>query len=492
VTGEQLSTLESSFLWFEQPGRPIHVGAVATFEGAPLLDTDGRLRLDDLRRLIDDRLDEVPRLRQRIAAGTSPLERPRWVDDPDFAVAHHVDEIAVEPPGDEAAFRRVAERVNSELFPPERPPWQMRFVTGLAAGRVGLVERAHHALVDGVGGVDVAAVFLDLDRRGRPPRADRAGLPTGPTPAAAAGPAGAPPPTLHIPASVAALGGWLRLPAEVVGAAASAARHPLATARGAAGLARGLATVAAEGVLAPSASLNVVPGDRSELAWVSARLDGVRAAGRAAGGTVNDVVLAAVTAGLRSLLIERRVPLPHDLALKALVPVSERGGDPGGDGVPALGNQVSALLAPLPVGDGDPARRLATIVASTRRLKASGEAAAIGAVLHAADLLPAPLARAVVRGVEHQPFVNLVVTNVPGPDCPLYLMGAEMLEAYPVLPLGANLSVGVAILSYNGTLHMGLTADADRCPDLAVFARSVDDALTALTASAGATGGANG
>ena len=141
------------------------------------------------------------------------------------------------------------------------------------------------------------------------------------------------------------------------------------------------------------------------------------------------------------------------------------------------------LLAPLPVGDGDATRRLATIVAAMRRLKAGGEAAAVDAFLHAADLLPAPLARLVVRGVDRQPLINLVVTNVPGPPCPLYLMGAELLDAYPVIPLAANLSMGVAILSYNGALNIAISADADACPDVEVLAQGIADGFAALGAA---------
>jgi WS/DGAT/MGAT family acyltransferase len=233
------------------------------------------------------------------------------------------------------------------------------------------------------------------------------------------------------------------------------------------------------GVVTPSASLNVAVGDQRRLAWVRTPLDAVRAAGHEVGGTVNDVVLAAVTTGLRALLVDRGVLLAHDMTLKALVPVSERPTDAG----PTLGNQVSAVLAPLPIGDGDAARRQATIVTAMRRLKASGESAAVGAFLHAADMLPAPVARLLVQGVEHQPFVNLVVTNVPGPPCPLYLMGAELLDVCPVLPLAANLSVGVAILSYNGTLNIGITADASACPDIEVLARGIAAGFAGLVAA---------
>lgn len=458
MSADRLTALETSFLWFERPGRPLHVGAVATFEGGPLLNRQGHLRLGEVRKHLTERVGEMPRLRQRIVAAPLGLDRPRWVDDPDFDITNHVSEVRVPAPGDEGAFRGVAEQIHAQLFDQEHPLWHLCFVTGLADGRVGLIERVHHALVDGVGGVDLAAVFLDIDRAGRPPNPPPPVQPTHPRRGS------------FVAEAVSA---GLHGSAQVVRGATAAVPHPSATVRSAAALARGFATVAENGVMAPQASLNTSPGSRRELAWVRSRLVDLKAASHAAGGTVNDVVLAAVTSGLRSFLIERGVPLAHDLAVKALVPVSERGVEE----MPTLGNRVSGVLVPLPVGVGDPDQRLATIVATMRRLKASGEADSVDAFLHAADLLPAPVARAMVVGANHQRFINLVVTNVPGPPIPLYLLGAEMLEAFPVVPLAANLTVGVAILSYNGALNIGLTADADACPDVDVLAQGIERGL---------------
>lgn len=473
MSSDRLTTLEASYLWFEEQGRPIHVGGVATFEAGPLLDQQGDLRIRAIERHVSERLAQVPRLRQRIATHPWDLDRPRWVDDPDFDLANHVRTVRAPEPGDEAAFRRVAERLVGEVFDPHHPLWQLCVVTGLDGDRVGLVERAHHALVDGMGGVDLAALFLDIDRAGPTRRTGPAELGSSVAPLA---------PTARLGGSLFAdaVYAGLETPAQLVRAGTAAVTHPAATARALAVLARGWANVAQDGTFAPPASLNVIPGPRRQLAWVRSRLDDVRAAGHAFGGTVNDAVLAAVTAGLRALLVERREPLPHDLALKALVPVSGR----GAEAVPTLGNQVSGVLAPLPVGIADPAERLATIVATMRRLKTSGETHAIDSFLHTADLLPPPLARLMVRGMDHQPFVNLVVTNVPGPPIPLYLLGSEMLEAFPVVPLGANLAVGVAILSYNGALNIGLTADADACADVDVLAEGIEHGLAELGATA--------
>lgn len=459
-TTERLTALETSYLWFERPGCPVHVGAVATFDGGPLLNRRGHLRLGAMKKLVADRVSEMPRLRQRITPGAL-LDRPHWENDPDFDVANHVREIRLSAPGDEAAFRRVAEQVQGELFDHDHPEWHLCFVTGLDDGRVGLIERAHHALVDGVGGVDLAAVFLDLDPAGRPPQ---------PRPLA-------PPPEGSLLAE--ALDAGRNGAAWAVRAARATAQHPTETVRSVVGLARGFATIAENGLLAPDASLNAVAGPRRQLAWVRSRLDKVKSAGHAAGGTVNDVVLAAVTSGLRDLLVARGEPLPYGLAVKALVPVNQR----GVEDIPTLGNRVSGVLAPLPVGIGDPAARLDTIVATMRRLKASGEADAVDAFLHAADLLPPPVAHAMVRGADHQRLINLVVTNVPGPPLPLFLLGAEMLEAFPVVPLAANLAVGVAVLSYNGALNLGLTADADAFADVGTFARGIEAGLAEIGAS---------
>ena len=462
MSADRLTALDASFVWLEHPGVPIHVGAVATFEAAPLLDGDGRLRLDELRARIEARIGDLPRLRRRLVPVPLGLDRPRWVDDPDFDIARHVGELRAPPPGDDAALRGLAARLQSEVLPRDRPLWDLRFVTGLTGDRVGLVERVHHALVDGVSGVDVATLLLDLE------------------PEAPARPA--PPPWAPAPLPSGAellaesVGDRLSDPARLVNTLVQLVRSPADAARAAWTVAAGIGTLIQDGLLAPRTALGAQPTGARRLAWVRTRLDDVRAVGSAAGTSVNDVVLSAVAGGLRSLLLERGEGLPSDLVLKVLVPVSLRTDGERG----ALGNRVGAIDAPLPVGIGDPQARLAKVADTMRRLKARPESDATGLVLDAANLLPVGAARAVARAVEHQRLVNLVVTNVPGPPFPLYAAGARMLEAFPVVPLGANLSVGVAVLSYDGALTLTLTADERGCPDVDTFATGIERSLGQL------------
>jgi WS/DGAT/MGAT family acyltransferase len=459
---DRLSALDASFIWFERPGAPAHIGSVATFEAAPLLRRSGRLRLDEIRRRIEARLDPLPRLRRRLATVPYDLDRPFWVDDPDFAIARHVTERRLPPPGDDATLRRVAGELLSEVLPRDRPLWDLHVLTGLDGGRVGLVQRIHHALVDGVSGVDLAALVLDLE-------------PDVPAP---------PPPPARtvapLPDDAALVNAGLRHraadPLRLARAAAHTARHPAGLAGALRTVARGLGPALADGGLAPHSSLNGPLLGGRRLAWLRTDVASARAAGHRAGATLNDVVLAAVTGGLRRLLLDRGETLPHDAVLKALVPVSLRS---AGDH-DATGNLVGAIYAPLPLGIGDPARRLIAVAEAMRRCKSRPEADALGVVLAAADALPPFAARWLTGTFNHQPFVNLVVTNVPGPPCPLYLAGARMLEAYPVVPLAANLTVGVAVLSYDGSLAIALTADDRACPDVDVFAEGIVASLAQL------------
>jgi WS/DGAT/MGAT family acyltransferase len=463
IAADRLTALDASFVWAERPGRPAHIGSVATFEAAPLLRRSGRLRLDEIRRRIDARLDPLPRLRRRLTTAPYDLDRPCWVDDPDFDIARHVTELRLPPPGDDATLRRVAGELMSDVLPRDRPLWDLHLLTGLDGGRVGLVERIHHAMVDGVSGVDLATLMLDLEPD----------VPAPPSPPAwTAAP---------LPDDAALLSAGLRHlvadPLRLAEAAARAARHPTGLARALRTVASGLGPALAEG-LAPRSSLNGPLLGARRLAWVRTDVAGVLAAGHDAGATLNDVVLAAVAGGLRRLLLSRGEAVPSGAVLKAMVPVSLRS---AGDH-DARGNRVGSVYVPLPIGIGDPAQRLTAVAEGMRRCKSRPEADGMGAVLAAADALPPFAARALTGTFAHQPFVNLVITNVPGPPFPLYLAGARMLEAYPVVPLAANLTVGVAVLSYDGSLAITLTADDRACPDVDVLAEGIERSLAQLGA----------
>jgi WS/DGAT/MGAT family acyltransferase len=465
MTVDRLSSLDAAFLHIERTGLPIHIGSVATFEAGPLLDADGYLRLDELRAQVSSRLDSLPRLRRKVAWMPLALGRPCWVDDPDFDVANHVDEVRLPASAGPDGLRRHAERLTEQPLPSNRPLWHLRFVTGLPDDRVGLIERVHHALVDGVSGVDVASTLLDLSPEVAPIRTTT-WQPVEPS-----------------STSLVADAVWSQVtgPARMLGGLASALAHPLRTARQATAATTALATVALDGVLAPRTSLNVPIGPHRRLAWISTDLDGVKQAGRVHRATVNDVVLCAIAEGLRALLLERGQIIGDNEIVKVLVPVSLR--DEGHRG--ALGNEVGALLLRLPIGIADPIDRVQAIARTSERLKQRREATTTDLLLGAADLLPAPLVGPIAKLTETQRVVNVIVTNVPGPATPLYCRGARMLEAFPIVPLGGNFSVEVAILSYDGALNVSITAASDECPDLDVLAAGVEAGFDAVAKASG-------
>ena len=460
---DRLGAIDATYLAVEEPREPLHVASIAIFDRGPLCDPDGSLRLDTIRRRIDTRLGLLPRLRQRVAEVPLGIARPVWVDDESFDIANHVDVVPLPAPGDETALLQLAEELVMEPLDRSRPLWHLRFVTGLSGDRIALIERAHHAMVDGVSGVDVSLVLLDMSPD-TPDDVVQKWLPR-PTPSAT---------SLLIDGAV----DRLTAPVAATLRAMPSFRHPLGVARGIADVAGSLASLRHDGVTAPRSSLNQQIGSARHLAVIRQQIEAVRAAGKPTGATINDVVLAAVAGGLRELLLARGEPLSPNQQLKILVPVSVR---TSGESM-ALGNRVGALLTPLPIGIGNPRARLEAIAETTRTLKQSQEAATADLLLQAADLLPPSLARLLQRGVNHQPLVNMVVTNVPGPPFPLYTLGARMLEAFPVVPLGGNMSLEVAVLSYNGALNLGVTSDRDTCPDADVFVHGVEHTFDTLGA----------
>lgn len=458
---DRLTALDQAFLQMERPGLPMHVASVGTFDAGPLLDEHGRLRVDDVVAHLEARAGLLPRLRQRVWEPPGEIDHACWVDDEDFDMRRHVDVVAVPPPGDERALREVAASTFAELLDRAHPLWHLRFVTGLEGDRVALIQRTHHAMVDGISGVDVAAVVLELSPDGTP-----VDLPVRP-------PVTAPTVAEEVEELLARAA---RAPAAALATVGHALTHPAEALRRGRALADALATVLGDGLTAPPCSLNVPVGDRRELVWVRTSLPALKAAGREHGATANDVLLAAIAGGLRAQLVDRGEVIPADCALKLLVPVSLRTQDERG----ALGNRVAAYLPALPVGIGDPVARLQATAATMRRLKGHREDQVSDVLLRLADALPVGLSAAIARTVDHQRFVNVVVTNVPGPPVPLYLLGARMLEAFPIVPLGGNLSEEVAILSYEDAVTIGITIDPDACPDVDVFVDGLERSLREL------------
>jgi diacylglycerol O-acyltransferase len=446
--------LDATYLELEHPGLPMHIGSVAVFQGGPLRDARGRIRIGDLRRHIATRLDLLPRFRQ--VAVPAPLRPGRWmwVDHPGFDIAEHVRVASVPPPGDEAALLRRCADLHAELLPRDRPLWQLYLVDGLDDGNVALIEKIHHTLVDGVAGVDVTAILMDsephsLDEVGRPAR-------WRPEPA---------PTVLDSARELVASG--VRTAGRTMGSLA----RPATALRNAMATTRFLPVLNQLTTRAPRTSLNRSVGARRQLAAVRRPLAALKAAGHAEGGTVNDVILAVVAGGLRALLEERGED--PDQTLRALVPVSLRPEEQRGD----VGNRTGALFVDLPCAIPTTRERIPWIAARTAAQKASGFAAASEELLTGADLLAPMVDRVASAVVHHQPFVNLVITNVPGPSEPIYVGGALMLDAVPIVPLAGNLTVGIAVLSYAGTVAIGIDADESAVVDLPVFVRGIEDAF---------------
>ena len=456
---DRLSALDASFLHLETLETPMHVGALAIFEGAPFLDPSGRFRLAAVRSRIAARLHQLPKLRRRLMGVTLDQGRPIWVDDQRFDINYHVRLTAVPRPGTRDQLLALTGRIQSQLLDRSRPLWELWFVEGLEEGRVALVQKTHHAMIDGVSGVDVATVLLDLEPDAEVPEPP-AWLPR-------------PPPT---PARLLAdsLVERTTEPTEIARSVRGLARTPRRAADETIRLARAVRSIVADSPLAPRTSFNVPIGRARRFTGVTVPLDAVAEIRREWGGTVNDVVLAIVAGALRRRLVARGEDLP--VSMRVLCPVSVRDDHERMQ----LGNRISALFVDLPIAESDPFARLETITMHTRALKESDQTA-VGTTLFDLGEFAAPnVLGLAARLVQHQPFVNLVVTNVPGPPIPLYCMGAEMLEAYPMVPLSRNLSLGVAILSYCGLLHIGLLAGADAWPDLRDLAADFDAAAAEL------------
>jgi len=457
---DRLAALDSSFLHLERLETPMHVGAMSVFEGAPFLGGDGHFRLADVRELVASRLHLVPRFRKRLMQVPAQLGRPIWVDDDRFDIAYHVRLTALPSPGTRAQLLTLTERVQAGLLDRSRPLWELWFVEGLEDGNIGLIQKTHHALVDGVSAVDVATVLLDFT----------------PDPAVLDAPAWTPEPApspeqLLVDSVVERV----TEPAEVARGFRRIVRGPRRALDRASQLARSMSTLVDRNAIAPRTSLNRRVGRNRRFEPVRVSLDDVKAVRKKLGGTVNDVVLAGVAGGLARLL-ESRDELEPGLTLKVMCPVSVRDESEQMQ----LGNRVSAMFVPLAVGEPDPMRRLEAVRAVTADLKERQQAVGAAFLSDLTQYAAPTLMGMAARLAHRQPFFNLIVTNVPGPQTPLYCMGGRMLEAYPIVPLTRNLSVVVGILSYCGQLHLGLFADRDAFADLGVLAGGIEDAFAEL------------
>ena len=457
---ERLSATDTSFLYLERPGSPMHVASVALFEGEPFFDDLGLFRLETLRERLQSRLHAVTRFRQKLKAVPFGLGRPVWVDDPHFDISYHVRLTALPSPGTGEQLKTLVSRVVSQPLDRTRPLWEIWFVQGLRGDRVALIEKTHHALVDGVASMDRWTVLLDNTREPASSRPKSWRPSPGPS-------------TLRLLEETAVE--HATQPLKVLRTAATWLVRPRRAAEKALELAQGLSTFVGRNVLMPSSSLNRPLGLHRSLEWLHFPLAKVKEIRNSHTGTVNDVVLAAVAGGLRELIRARGEEV-DGLTLRALVPVSVR--DPSQR--MQLGNRISGMFVPLPVGDPDPVSRLRTIQAAVGDLKKRKQAVAADFLLGLAEFAVPTLFGLAARQAHWQRFFNVLITNVPGPQTPLYCLGAQLLEWYAFAPLGAMQSVSVGIISYCGELNVGLSADRDACPDVALLGEEIEKAFADL------------
>ncbi len=458
---ERLSALDAGFLDLEAPNAPMHVGSVSIFSGK----VPSQREMADL---IASRLDRVPRYAQKLASVPFGLGRPVWVDDPDFDLDRHVLATSLPRPGLPELRRFVADLLARPLDR-DRPLWEYWLLGGLGRGRFAVVTKTHHCMIDGVSGVDLASTLMEIDRRAR-----RTGPPVSLAPRPAPG---------AIERVKDALGDQLSRP---FGLAFEAIRPDTLGRRALGEIAGGFGPLLGIGKLgpAPASSLNRTVGLSRRWEMVSLDLAEVKEVRGALGGTVNDVVLAVVAGGLRKLLLSRRETI--GAPLRVLVPVSVRAPEERS----ALGNRVAALFCPLPVDEPDPLSRLRLVSAATKGLKESRQAVGAMALTRLGDFAPPTLAALATRLQAMAPWFNVVVTNVPGPQLPLYLLGRRLLACHPAVPLTVATTISVALLSYDGSIDLGLLGDGEQAADLAVLARAVRTSLAELVGLARATGGA--
>src|SRR3954452_10395528 len=453
---DRLTAVDASFLAQEGPASHMHIGGLVICEGPP---PGHEEILDHIR----TRLHLVPRYRQRLAQPPLETGRPLWADDPTFNLEYHVRQTALPAPGDEGQLMRLVARIMSQQLDRSKPLWEMWVIEGLEDGGFALISKTHHALIDGVSGIDLATAMFDLSPvPAEPPHPDEPWQPH-PEPSGAELVAGG------------AIG-LARVAAGAVAGAISFVRRPTATLRVVTEAAEGLGEVAWAGLNpAPATPLNVEIGPHRRYCVVRNQLEDFKEVKNAFGGTVNDVVLTVVAGALRDWLHARGVRT-EGLELRALVPVSTRASDERH----ALGNRITVMRGPLPVYIADPIARLRAVKAAMDGLKESKQAVGAEVLTGVQSFAPPTILAQASRLNFSTRLFNLIVTNVPGPQVPLYVRGREMADVFPVAFLPKSHSLAVAIMSYNGQMNFGLLGDYDALPDIDRIADGIEASLAEL------------
>jgi WS/DGAT/MGAT family acyltransferase len=459
---ERLSSLDASMLALEDHDAHMHIGGVTLFDAGPLWRPHGGIDIDAIRDFVLSRLHRVPRYRQRLAF--TPLERhPIWVDDARFNILYHVRHTSLPHGAGERELKRLAGRIFSQALDRGKPLWEMWFVEGCGERRFAMVGKVHHCMVDGISGMELLRHLLQ------------------PTPDAEVGPREPwmplPPPSRERLLVDAALRPALAIARD----AWQGLRHPREALRAVGDAATGFAETARASLRpAPETSLNVPIGPHRRLDWLRSDLGAVRQIRERLGGTLNDVVLAVAAGAVRRFLEGRRADL-EGLDFRALIPVSTR--PRGADESPA-GNRVSMLVASLPIDERDPRERLRRVGETTAALKSSRQALLTPAVEKLSEWTWPGLVGLLARAAGGSRRHNLLITNIPGPREPSYLLGARQLEVYPAVPLFHGQSIAIGVLTYEKGLFWGLNSDWDAAPDLHELALAIEAEFDALRGAA--------
>jgi diacylglycerol O-acyltransferase len=460
---ERLSAQDNSFLLFEKPGLYMHVSSTQIFDLGPLETSEGGVDFGQIKRFIASILHRIPRYRQKLQ--WIPFENtPVWVDDPDFELAYHVRHAGLPRPGNELQLKKLSGRLMAQHLDRERPLWEMTVVEGLEGGRFAVITKVHHCMIDGASGVDISQILQspspERDIEENPPPFIPRRPPTGRE------------------LAMDSLNDRLRLPLRALRGFREFRRETENLREELSVRARAVrSTVLSQNRPASATPLNGEIGPHRAFDWCATSLEDVKALRRALDCTVNDVVLTIVTGTFREYLKQRLVD-PATLDFRVQAPVSVRRDEDKGK----LGNRVSAWLLRLPLEEADPLDQLAKIRQTTRELKQSQQALGVDMMMSLMEVMPSSLFSLAAQSASGS--VNTIVTNVPGPQFPLYMLGAELREMYPQVPLLQNVGIGIALVSYNGRIYWGFNADPQRLPDLGSFVERVGQAFDRIAEAA--------
>lgn len=461
---ERLSAQDNSFLVPEHANMPLHVGAVAVYELGGMASESGGVDVRKFKQALEAQLHRIPRYREKLQ--WTPIEnRPVWVDDPHFNLDYHVRHAALPRPGGIDELKKLVARITTRTLDRSRPLWEMWLIEGLAGDRFAVVNKIHHCMVDGISGADIAQILMS------------------PTPEHEIGEAREFLPRPAPSSSELLLDAAKRLllaPVDLLGRFTRFSRETTDL-LGEVGARIGAIADLGQNLLAPASRtpLNGTLGPHRRVDWLTLPLDDVKAVRRAAGCSVNDVVLATVSGAVRQYLLRRGIR-PTDIDFRVSAPVSVRDREENG----TLGNRVSAWIIPLPIDEATPAGALDRVNLETRKCKASRQAVGLELLMQVAEYAPPSLFSLGARAAAGP--MNMIVTNVPGPQFPLYMLGARLLEMHPLVPLLDGTGLGIALFSYDGKLHVGLNADYDLVPDLGTFTAFFAQSFMALVDATGA------